>query len=269
MQAKNWIPEIEELALTAGKIIQRGFESTKTVHEKSSAMDIVTEFDTEVENVLRKEINTRYPEHLVLGEEEEFRTEGAFGAFLPRKGYVWVIDPIDGTLNFASGIPLLAVSIALFHEGELLAGVVYNPIIKEMFSAQKGAGATLNNQVIKVKKDSGLARAIVAVSVARRKKDLELSRLADKVGGMRALGTAAVALAYVAAGRLDAYWEVNLNLWDVAAGVLLVEEAGGEVMIPNQEREYPVKIAEIIGAGNKPKRYYDVLKNENNEQNKS
>lgn len=268
MQSKNWIPEIEKLALTAGEVIQRGFESTKTIHEKSSAMDIVTEFDTEVENVLRKELSIRYPEHLVLGEEEEFRSEGAFGAYLPRKGYVWVIDPIDGTLNFASGIPLLAVSIALFYEGELLAGVVYNPIIKEMFSAQKGAGATLNNQKIRVKKSSDLGRAMVAVSVARRKKDLELFRLADKVGGMRALGTAAVALAYVAAGRLDAYWEVNLNLWDVAAGVLLVEEAGGEVLILNQEREYPVKIAEIIGAGDKPNRYLGIIKSKNTEQNK-
>lgn len=260
MQEKNWIPELEELAEIAGKIICRGFESAKTIHEKSSAMDIVTEFDTEVEDCLRKEINARYPEHLILGEEEEFRTQGGFGAYLSCKGYIWVIDPIDGTLNFASGIPLLAVSIALFYEGELRAGVVYNPIIREMFTAQMGKGATLNHQPIRVGKVRDLGRAMVGVSVARRKNDLELPKLADKVGGMRALGTAAIALAYVAAGRLDAYWEIDLNLWDVAAGLLLLREAGGEVRILNQEREYPVKIKEIMAVGNGIDHYLEVLK---------
>lgn len=260
MQGKNWIPELEDLAMKAGKLIRRGFESSKTIHEKSSTMDIVTEFDTEVEDFLRKEINTLYPEHLILGEEEEFRTQGGFGAYLPRKGYIWVIDPIDGTLNFAWGIPLLAVSIALFYEGKLLAGVVYNPIVDEMFTAQNGAGASLNHQPVKVGKVKDLGHAMVGVSVARRKGDSELLKLADSVGGMRALGSAAIALAYVAAGRLDAYWEKDLNLWDVAAGLLLLQEAGGEVKIQNRKEDYPVKILEILAAGSGVDRYIEVLR---------
>jgi myo-inositol-1(or 4)-monophosphatase len=259
MEHTNWISVLTELAEKAGEIIKLGFESSKVVHEKSSAMDIVTEFDTKVEDLLIDEIRRRYPEHLILGEEQEYRNKG-FGAFLPVEGFVWVIDPIDGTLNFASGIPLLAVSIALFYNGEPIAGIVYNPLIQEMFTAEKGKGATLNNQQIKVKQFESLERSIVGVSVARRKKDIELTKLADRVGGMRALGTAAIALAYVASGRLDAYWEKDLNLWDIAAGMLLIQEAGGIVKLGNYENSYPVKISEIFAGGLEIDEFINVIK---------
>lgn len=260
MEQKNWIPALVDLANKAGQLIEIGFNSSKVVHEKSSAMDIVTEFDTKVESLLIDEIKREYPDHLILGEEQEYLNSNGFGAFMPDKGYVWVIDPIDGTLNFASGIPLLAVSIALFYDGEPLAGVVYNPLIQEMFYAQKGKGAKLNNQPIRVKESESLDRSIVAVSVARRKRDLELQKLIDRVGGMRALGTAAIALAYVAAGRLDAYWEKDLKIWDIAAGVLLVQEAGGKIAISNYERTYPVEISEILAAGLQIDKYFQVLR---------
>lgn len=261
MEQKNWIPVLLDLAEKAGKLIETGFNSSKIVHEKSSAMDIVTEFDTKVENLLIDEIKEKYPDHLILGEEQEYHNSGGFEAFLPTEGYLWVIDPIDGTLNFASGIPLLAVSIAIFYNGEPLAGVVYNPLIKEMFYAQKGEGAKLNNQPIRVKESESLDRSIVAVSVARRKKDIELQKLADRVGGMRALGTAAIALAYVAAGRLDAYWERDLKIWDIAAGMLLVQEAGGIVSISDYENKYTVEISEILASGHQIDKYFKVLKN--------
>lgn len=261
MEQRDWIPVLTDLAEKAGKVIKIGFESSKTVHEKSSAMDIVTEYDTKVEDLLIDEIKKNYPDHLVLGEEHEYLSEAGFGEFLPSKGYIWVIDPIDGTLNFASGIPLFAVSIALFYNGEPIAGVVYNPIIEEMFSAQKGNGATLNKQRIQVKELESLERSIVGISVARRKKDVELQKLADQVGGMRALGTAAIALAYVAAGRLDAYWERDLNLWDIAAGVLLIQEAGGQVQLSNYEDKYPIKILEIFAGSLHVAQYIKTIRN--------
>lgn len=260
MNEKNWIPELEELAMKAGGLIVTGFKSSKKTTEKSSAMDIVTEFDTKVEDLLREEIKIRYPDHLVLGEEHEY-ISNTFGSYLPAKGFVWIIDPIDGTLNFASGIPLLAVSIGLFYNGEPVAGVVYNPVIQEMFAAQNGCGATLNGQIIRIKEPERIDKSIVGVSIARRKGDIELYRLADQVGGMRALGTAAVALAYVAAGRLDAYWEKDLRLWDIAAGVILLQEAGGRVKISNFTNEYPVKIEEIIAGGANVDEYIEVAKN--------
>jgi len=260
MEQNNWIPVLIELAKKAGEVIKTGFSTSKTVNQKSSAMDIVTEYDTRVEDLLIDEIKKSYPEHLVLGEEHEYLGNGTFGKFLPDEGYIWVIDPIDGTLNFASGIPLLAVSIALFYNGEPIAGVVYNPLINEMFTAQKGMGATLNNQRIQVKESESLERSIVGVSVARRKQDVELQKLADRVGGMRALGTAAIALAYVAAGRLDAYWEKDLNLWDIAAGMLLIQEAGGRVLISNHDNAYPIKISELFAGNLKVDRFIEIIR---------
>ncbi len=260
MEQKNWVPILVELAKKAGEVIEVGFSASKTVNEKSSAMDIVTEYDTRVEDLLIDEIKKSYPDHLILGEEHEYLGEGAFGELIPTKGYLWVIDPIDGTLNFASGIPLLAVSIALFYSGEPIAGVVYNPLINEMFVAQKGMGATLNNQRIQVKETESMEKSMIGVSVARRKQDTELLKLADRVGGMRALGTAAIALAYVAAGRLDAYWERNLKLWDIAAGMLLIQEAGGRVLISNYDDSYPVKISEIFAGNVNVDRFIKVIK---------
>lgn len=261
MEQKNWVPILVELAKKAGEVIEVGFSASKRVKEKSSAMDIVTEYDTRVEDLLIDEIMKSYPDHLILGEEHEYLGKGTFDKSIPAEGYLWVIDPIDGTLNFASGIPLLAVSIALFCNAEPIAGVVYNPLINEMFVAQKGMGATLNNQHIQVKETESMEKSMIGVSIARRKQDTELVKLADRVGGMRALGTAAIALAYVAAGRLDAYWEKNLNLWDIAAGILLIQEAGGRVLISNYENTYPVKIAEVFAGNLKVDRFKEVIRN--------
>jgi myo-inositol-1(or 4)-monophosphatase len=260
MQQHNWTDFLTELAQKAGEVIKTGFASSKKVSQKSSAMDIVTEFDTEVENLLISKITEVYPDHLILGEEQNYLSEGSFGDFLPKEGFVWVIDPIDGTLNFASGIPIVAVSIALFYNGEPIAGVVYNPLIKEMFSAEKGKGAKLNSQCIQVKKSEGLDQALVGVSVARRKHDPELHRLAEKVGGMRALGSAANALAYVAAGRLDAYWEKDLGLWDIAAGMLLIQEAGGKVLLTDCISQYPVRVTEVFAGGSDIEKYIEIIR---------
>ncbi|WP_088186480.1 inositol monophosphatase family protein [Desulfosporosinus sp. FKA] len=249
MQNKNWVSELEELALMAGEIMGHGYESSKKISEKTSIMDIVTQYDIEIEKLLEKEIKKRYPEHLILGEEGEQQTKDDIGSYLPKNGYVWVIDPIDGTVNFALGIPIFAVSIALFFEGELLAGVIYNPISKEMFSSQKEAGAWLNGQRIRVGEVKELNRATIGVSIACLKKDPESYKLAVTAGGIRILGSAAITIAYAAAGKLDAYWGKELYLWDVAAGLLLIKEAGGEINL-NLDNGYPVKIKEIIAGTN-------------------
>ncbi|MDA8229036.1 MAG: inositol monophosphatase family protein [Desulfitobacterium hafniense] len=247
MSSRRWVPELEILAREAGEIVLKGFKGAKKISQKSSAMDIVTEYDTEVEAFLRKTIEMRFPGHRVLGEEEEYLSHEAMGSILPERGFVWVVDPIDGTLNFAYGIPLLAISIALYLDSELIAGVVYNPVIDEMFSAEQGQGATCNGVPIKVSAVNELEKALVAISVGRRKQDSKLFKLADLVGGMRALGSAATALAYVAAGRIDGYWERDLNLWDIAAGLLLVKEAGGKVALWPEGQHIQIRDLEILG----------------------
>jgi myo-inositol-1(or 4)-monophosphatase len=188
--------------------------------------NFVTAADQRAEETLRAELARARPGYGFLGEEGG-RQDGA------DKTHCWIVDPLDGTTNFLHGIPHFAISIALEREGTIVAGVVYNPINEELFVAERGKGAFLNDQRLRVAARKRLSEAVIACGLPHLGRgDLaqfrqEFAAVQEKVAGLRRFGAAALDLAWVAAGRLDAYWERNLSAWDMAAGLILVREAGG------------------------------------------
>ncbi len=218
-----------DCARSAGELSLRRMKQPFTVEYKTSASDLVTAVDKEVEKHVIDAILRQYPEHGILGEERTFTGDPG------KYDTLWVIDPIDGTTNFVHQQINFAVSIAVYHKGEGLIGVVYDPSRDEMFHAVKGQGAYLNGQRLRLEKTVSLEEALLCTSVFWNKQaeqmgiDLIVKKLAGKVRGMRLLGSAALEMAYVAAGRLDGYVSLSLNAWDFGAGRILVEEAGGKV----------------------------------------
>jgi myo-inositol-1(or 4)-monophosphatase len=190
--------------------------------------NFVSAADHRAEKILREELAKARPGYGFLGEESGL-TEGS------DKTHTWIVDPLDGTTNFLHGIPQFSVSIGLEREGTVVAGVVYNPIADELYIGERGKGAFLNDQRLRVAARRQLADAVFACGLPHRGRgDLGLFRrefeaVADKVAGLRRFGSAALDLAWVAAGRVDGYWERNISPWDMAAGLLLVREAGGFV----------------------------------------
>ena len=190
--------------------------------------DFVTAADRRAEETLRAELETARPGYSFLGEEGG-RHEGT------DRTHCWIVDPLDGTLNFLHGIPHFAISIALEREGAIVAGVVYNPVSDELFTAERGKGAFLNDRRLRVAGRKRLAEAVVACALPHPSRgDVALSRsehaaVQERVAGLRRFGAAALDLAWVAAGRFDAYWERGLSPWDMAAGIVLVREGGGFV----------------------------------------
>jgi myo-inositol-1(or 4)-monophosphatase len=184
--------------------------------------------DRRAEEVLREELLAARPGYCFLGEECG-RIEG------PDKSHTWVVDPLDGTTNFLHGIPHFAIAIALEREGNIIAGLVYNPVSDELFSAERGKGAFLNDRRLRVAARQRLNDAVIACGLPHYGRgDLAMFRkefavVQEKVAGLRRFGAAALDLAFLAAGRFDGYWERNLSPWDMAAGTLLVREAGGFV----------------------------------------
>lgn len=215
----------ERVARNAGQCLRDAKTSVLRV-DSAEQHDIKLELDRRIQDQIRKDILTAYPAHGFLGEE---------GGEMARAGqYEWVVDPIDGTVNLFYGIPHYAVSIACRLDGRTLAGVIYDPNRDELFASHAGGGSTLNGQSIHVAKRTDLKEAILALGFSKGKttirKCLDLyHHYGEKVRKLRAMGSAALDLAYVASGRLDAYIEQGVSLWDVAAGALLVEEAGGQV----------------------------------------
>jgi myo-inositol-1(or 4)-monophosphatase len=222
-----------EAALAAGRIQRRYFRQPLTV-EKKGPIDLVTAADLEVEREFRALIANRFPTHTVLGEEQ-----GSGPASRePRSGearFRWIVDPIDGTTNFAHGLALFCTSIALEIDGQLAVGVVYDPMAEELFTAERGGGARLNGAPLRVSDADRLLNALLctgfpySIREERERLVAVFSAFLGEGQGIRRLGSAALDLCYVAAGRLDAFWEVHLHPWDMAAGVLIVEEAGGRV----------------------------------------
>ena len=190
--------------------------------------NFVTAADRRAEEILRAELAKARPGYGFLGEEGG-RQEGA------DKTHCWIVDPLDGTTNFLHSIPQFAISIALEREGTIVAGVIYNPANEELFIAERGKGAFLNDKRLRVAARKRLADAVVACGLPHLGRgDLALFRkefaaVQEKVAGLRRFGAAALDLAWVAAGRLDGYWERNLSPWDTAAGIIMVREAGGFV----------------------------------------
>ena len=190
--------------------------------ELKGPQDYLTEVDGEIERLIRRGIARSFPRDAFFGEEGEERSVGA---------WTWVVDPIDGTANFARGIPEFAISVGLLHEEEPVLGVICLPLSQEVFAARRGEGATLNGGPIAVSTTSAMTRAIVEVGGSTRRPAGDYARLVNRVlsagAGIRNGGTAAVALASVAAGRLDGFCELHVNAWDCLAGIVLVQEAGG------------------------------------------
>ena len=214
-------------ARRAGNVINRATRNLDvlTVRTKS-ANDFVSEIDQEAERVIVDTLKSAYPDHAILAEES-----GAAG----HSDYVWIIDPLDGTTNFLHGFPQYAISIALMHRRVLSQAVVYDPTRNDLFTASRGRGAFLNDHRIRVSRRSRLAEALVGTGFPFREFahiDAYLAilrELTQKTEGLRRPGAASLDLAYVAAGRLDAFWEFGLSAWDIAAGALLIIEAGGLV----------------------------------------
>ena len=214
-------------ARSAGNVILRSVErvDTLTISEKSQN-DFVSEVDHRAEAEAIRVIHKAYPQHAILAEETGPQGDSE---------YEWVIDPLDGTTNFLHGFPQYAVSIAVRHQGTLEQGVVYDPMREELFTATRGAGAQLNGRRLRVSNRRTLDGALLGTGFPfKRQEHLDaylgmFKALFPNTAGIRRAGSAALDLAYVAAGRLDGFWEIGLSPWDMAAGVLLIREAGGLV----------------------------------------
>lgn len=219
-----------EAALAAGRTQRQYFRQSPRI-DKKGVIDLVTEADLAVEHAFRELIAERFPSHVVLGEE----TPPAPGD--EKAQFRWIIDPIDGTTNFAHGLALFCVSIALEIDGRVELGVVYDAMAGELFTAERGAGSWLNGRPIHVSNCRDIANSLLCTGFPHSVHDpAERSELIavfdDFLGrsrGVRRLGSAALDLCYVASGRLDAFWEAGLHAWDTAAAALVVEAAGGRV----------------------------------------
>ncbi len=214
-------------ARRAGREISRAAMNRDLLRiEDKSANDFVTDADRAAEAAIVEELQSAYPAHAILTEEAGFIGE-------KKSGYMWIVDPIDGTTNFIHGLPQYAVSIGLTYKGEPIVGVVYDVVKNELFTASKGHGALLDNRRIRVSETKEMRRALIGTGFPfRRGDDIEgylaaFKRVAERAAGLRRPGSAALDLAWVACGRYDGFWELSLKPWDICAGVLLVLEAGG------------------------------------------
>ena len=220
------LPELERLAREAGAILRAGYNTEHQVHYKG-IIDPVTEIDHRSEALLLGEVQKNFPDHHIFTEES--------GVIQGSDEHTWFIDPLDGTVNYAHHIPIFSVSIAYAFRGELTFGVVYDPMRDEMFSAERGKGAMLNGKAIRASAVTDLQRSLLVTGFPYDAWDTPQDNFANFVRfarltqGVRRLGSAALDLAYVAAGRFDGFWELSLNPWDVAAGGLICLEAGALV----------------------------------------
>ncbi len=238
--------ELESLARQAGQILQDGYEKEHDVQLKG-VIDLVTEVDRQSETFLLGEIRTRWPYSRIVAEESgESGQDG---------GVVWYIDPLDGTVNYTHGVPIFCVSIACAWDGETRLAVVYDPMRDELFSAERGKGAFLNGRRRLAASQVAELRASLLVTGfpydtwTAKVNNLEyFGRFARLTQGVRRLGSAALDLCYVAAGRFDGYWELSLSPWDVAAGALIAQEAGARVTSLSGDDDYLVPPCSILAA---------------------
>jgi len=220
------IDEITYIAKIAGNIIREGFGKTLQIEYKTNESNLVTQIDKNSEKAIIEFIQKKYPGHSILAEEN--------GEILSDGEYTWVIDPLDGTTNFAHKLPIFAVSIGLQKKGVTVAGVIYDVMQDVVYAAEKGAGAFCNGQKISVNSNANLQHSLLVTGfpydIADNPHDA-LGIFVDLVKasrGMRRLGSAALDLCYVAKGVFDGFWEVHLHPWDICAGMLIVDEAGGK-----------------------------------------
>ena len=215
-------------ARRAGELMIRQLNQLETLQvAEKGRNEFVTQIDRLAEGAIIEVIRDHYPEHAILAEES-----GASGD----SEYQWIIDPLDGTTNYIHGFPVFAVSIAVAQRGELQHGVVYDPLRQEIFSASRGQGAQLDGRKIRVSKRTGLHQALIGTGFPYRENLEHIDRYLQmlkavtlETAGVRRPGSAALDLCYVAAGRVDAFWEIGLSKWDIAAGALMIREAGGRI----------------------------------------
>ena len=214
-----------QIAREAGALLMEYFHQHVAIEYKGDA-DLVTIADRKSEALIRQRLREHWPSHDVLGEEGGLQDTGS--------DYRWYVDPLDGTTNFAHGFPVFCVSMGLEHKGRRIAGVIYDPTRDELFAAEQGSGAYLNQQRIHVSKTANLAESLLATGFPSHKRHKNPNiffyhQITLRTHGVRRAGSAALDLCCVACGRFDGFWEFNLNPWDTAAGVLIVEEAGGKI----------------------------------------
>lgn len=228
----------------AGEILKQA-GSVRAADFKQNETDLVTEYDRRSEAYIVERLQAAFPSHAIRGEEGTRINSGA--------EYEWLIDPLDGTTNFAHGLPIYSVVLALLHQGDPVVGVIYDPTRNELFTTTKGGGAFLNNQPLRVSTHQPLARSLLVTGFpydVRTNPNNNLDRFAHfavRARAVRRLGSAALDLAYVAAGRLDGYWESILHPWDVAAGILLLREAGGRATNYDNE-ELPLPYINLVAS---------------------
>jgi myo-inositol-1(or 4)-monophosphatase len=223
--SNDFVPGMAEIAREAGALLMGYFQQHVKIEYKGDA-DLVTIADRESEILIRERIKARWPSHDILGEEQGLLDRGS--------DYRWYVDPLDGTTNFAHGFPVFCVSLGLQHKHQLIAGVVYDPTRDELFAAEQGSGAYLNQRRIQTSKIGNLPECLVATGFPSHKRHKNPNihfyhQITLRTHGVRRAGSAALDLCCVASGRFDAFWEFHLNPWDTAAGVLIIEEAGGKV----------------------------------------
>ncbi|XP_063235053.1 inositol monophosphatase 1-like [Bacillus rossius redtenbacheri] len=256
--------EVEDCYLTAlqlvreaGEIVMEGFRSVKSVSTKTHVADLVTVYDTRVEDFLFSSLKKKYPSHKFIGEESSF-AEGSQPALSDAP--TWIIDPIDGTMNFVHGLPLVAVCVALAVNRKAVIGIVYNPVLEQLYTAVAGRGALLNSEPIRVSSVTDISKALVNVRRTlpttskgeRAEIDFELiGKMSKKTHGHVWLGSCAVELCFVAAGSIDAcYWDNSrIHCWDVAAATLIIQEAGGVVIESRDGGQFDMMTGRALCAG--------------------
>ena len=230
MNTKEILKVAEIAAKAGGEVLKKYFRNKITISEKfdSESYNLVTNADTEAEEAILAVIKKHFPDHSILAEESA--SKASLG------DNTWIVDPLDGTNNFAHSIAQFAVSIAFYHQGKALVGIVYNPISEETFSAIKGQGAYLNGEKISVSKSTTLKTSLVCTGFYYDRGQMMQDTLnaikelfENNIHGIRRMGAASLDLCFTAAGRFDSYFELKLAPWDFAAGALIVEEAGGKV----------------------------------------
>jgi myo-inositol-1(or 4)-monophosphatase len=239
------LSDLERLACQAGEILRLGYEQEHQVDYKG-VIDLVTEVDHQSEELLLGEIQRLFPGHQIVSEEA--------GLVPGRPGDQWYVDPLDGTVNYAHGIPIFCVSIGYAQHGVIRLGVIYDPMRDELFAAGRGQGATMNGRRLQVSRATELQRSLLTTGFpydlwSSPNNNLEFyARFSRLTQGVRRMGSAALDMCYVAAGRVDGYWEVSLKPWDVAAGGLIAAEAGATVTSLDGKPDYVTPPCSMLAA---------------------
>eukprot|EP01113_Clastostelium_recurvatum_P029771 TRINITY_DN3599_c0_g1_i2.p1 TRINITY_DN3599_c0_g1~~TRINITY_DN3599_c0_g1_i2.p1 ORF type:complete len:298 (-),score=60.25 TRINITY_DN3599_c0_g1_i2:94-909(-) len=253
-QYKDFLAAAEEVAMEAGKGIKEAFYLPKNVEFKGGVIDLVTDVDKKTEELIISTLHAKFPSHFFLGEESTAqKTSSSYHRTSLTSDPTWIIDPIDGTTNFVHQYPWVSISIALAIDKVVVVGLVYNPIIGEKFTAIRGQGAFCNNERIHVSQTKELARSMIGIGFPynRSKDSLDhnlgrLRAVLENCREARRTGSAALDTCSVAIGRLDAYYEAGIHSWDIAAGTLVVEEAGGVVLSSRQDKPFDLEGEDVL-----------------------